>query len=122
MSDLPSIVPAIITPLTKTEQIKAVMAEFNLKYNAARCRIDPEFHERVKECKRVYEAWKYRECPEYRQQVMQRVEKHLQKQAQEHPEAEEQRKEWYREYSRRPEVKARRAAQRKSRADTKNIV
>jgi hypothetical protein len=111
MSDVPSIVPAIITPLTRTEQIKAVMTEFNLKYNAARSRIDPEFHAKERECKQRYAARRYRDDAEYRELVKQRAERDR-KQMEEVPEAKERRREWYREYSQRPEVKARRAEQK----------
>lgn len=50
-------------PMTRGQQIRALMLELNISYNAARCRIDPEFHEKQKEYSRQYAAKKKQECP-----------------------------------------------------------
>jgi hypothetical protein len=104
-----------INPLTRSEQIKAIMAEHNLSYTVARCRIDPEFHEKTKEYKRVYEARRYTECADYRQKVKERAKEHCKKHS---DDVREQR----REYARRPDVKARRAEQRKNKSAAQTAI
>lgn len=52
---------AMIHPMTRGQQIRSLMLELNISYNAARCRLDPEYHEKQKEYSRQYAAKKKQE-------------------------------------------------------------
>jgi hypothetical protein len=58
---------------TKAYQIRTLMSEQGISQQAAKCRLDPEYHEKHKEYQRNYVAKRYQEDEQFRQKVKERA-------------------------------------------------